>query len=121
MMRQQTKFEFGRKTGRKGWLDPENPRKDIQFGKKLPKDLLINYAHCSNYYLFYDEEKNERERENVGQYFLRNAEISNAIALHFVQQYRTEEKYRNLARVRSQRGGNSILERKSPNQTFDNN
>jgi hypothetical protein len=29
MMQQQTKFEFGRKTGRKGWLDPENPRKDI--------------------------------------------------------------------------------------------
>jgi hypothetical protein len=79
----------------------------------------MSYAHCSNYYLFYDQEKNERE--NVGQYFLRNAEISNAIALHFVQQYRTEEKYRNLARrVRSQRGGNSILKRKSPNQTFDN-
>jgi hypothetical protein len=87
--------------------------------RKLPKDLLINYAHCSNFYLFYDEEKNERE--NAGQYFLRNAKISNAIALHFVQQYRTEQKYRNLARVRSQRGGNSIFVRKSPNQTFDNN
>ncbi len=65
--------------------------------------------------------KRTRERENAGLYFLRNAEISNAIALHFVQQYRTEEKYRNLARrVRSQGCGTSIFVRKSPNQTFDN-
>jgi hypothetical protein len=70
--------------------------------------------------IYFMTRKRTRERENVGIYFLRNAEISNAIAVHFVQQYRTEEKYRNLARVRSQRGGTSILKRKSPNQTFDN-
>ncbi len=70
--------------------------------------------------IYFMTRKRTRERENAGLYFLRNAEISNAIALHFVQQYRTEERYRNLARVRSQGGGTSILERKSPNQTFDN-
>ncbi len=118
MLQLQTKFEFGRKwqkrlagTVRGEILGFENKI------KSYPKFYWFNYVHCSNYYLFYDEEKNERE--NVGLYFLRNAEISNAIALHFVKQYRTEEKYRNLARrVRSQRGGNSIFEKEISKPNF---